>query len=432
LAIASASTVHPLSDITSVIGTLTVTSLYPDAAAAPVLVAITYPATYDSSATTLASFDITGSATFTANNTVVGGHVTLTNGGDSVSIDFSTTGVVGTTATFGSTGNYLKLVNSGSYAVSVTLLTATLSTYAASLSTAFTAVTATPYVVPALTAFNLVSPQTGGCDANSCTGSLNGSVTLTPGRVLSQWTTYMRSTHASTGVLFYSTATLTAGFADFNQDTSTKISVAVGGVVDGVWTAQNSGSSIDTVIPQNDNLVLSGQLYENAQRYTLFNEAAVGAKQASVKLTSGSTDVTAPLCTAVTISPTTLTTISNAIDATITVTCTDEASGSGLWTSGYFGTVSITNGNAGTSGISGFVSGVGNTATQAVYPYISGSITIVGVFAIDNAGNAALYGSCGGNAGFDSLGCAGGSSSSASTVALSLFSVLLAVILLLA
>jgi len=274
----------------------------------------------------------------------------------------------------------------------------------------------------------LVTPQSGGCDGVSCDNNINGTIALSTTQGTT-WTTYLRAPLASTGVLFGTQAALTNGAADFNQDTNVRLVTTVGGVVNGIWTPTFSGISSNTHIPQNNNFLISGLLNDNG-RNTWFSEAVVGAKQASVKISTGSSDVTAPTCTAVTVSPTTLATGATGGTVTVTVTCADESGGSGLWTSGYFAVATPTNGNISPFPIAGGV--VANVHTQQIIPYVSGTVTIVGVWAIDNAGNAALYGSCGGNTGFDSLGCAGGGSSSASTVVFSLFSVLLAVLVLLA
>jgi len=433
LAIASASTTHSLSDISGVVSTVTVTAAYPDAGVAPVLTALTYTTTYDSSATNLALFTITGAATFTANNTIQGGYLVLTNGGDTVNVFIiASQPISGSNAVTLSGGGYPKFLNTGNYAASVTLTTAIQSTYSVTLSTAFTAVAATKYTPPAISSFNLVSPQNGGCDAISCDNSINGTIAFTPA-IGTGWFTYLRSSHATTGVLFGTQAGLTAGAANFNTDTFAKLATTVGGVVNGVFETQLIGISSATHIPQGDNFAISGLLVDGtSSRTTWFSEAVVGVKQASVTISTGSTDVTAPTCTAVTVSPTTISTVAAPVSVTITVICGDETGGSGLWTSGYFATASITNGNAGSVSLSDTVDPNTHTTTQPIGPYVSGSITVVGVFAIDNAGNAALYGSCGGNTGFDTLGCSGGGSSSASTVAFSLFSVLLAMLVLLA
>jgi len=420
IAIASAVTNHPLSDITGIGGTFTVTATFPDTAAAPVLVACTYPTTYDSSVASLASFSIVAAGTYSGNNTVVGGTVTFTNGGDSVVASFSCTPIAGAFACTGT--NFLKFLNSGSYSPSITLETATTNVYTNVAATAAAVpVTATAYVPQVVTAFNLVTPQSGGCDATSCTGSLNGTATLTPSaRTNTQIQAFLRSTSvAATGVVFSTGTSVATGAADFNNGGS--LTANIGGLFGGVWGATESSASIDTEIPTGATFAISAQVIEQSFRATYYSEATIGALQSSVTLNVGGTaDVTAPTCTVVTIAPATATTDINFVTSVLTITCGDGA-GTGVWIKGAFATVAVTTGAGGSQTIAlpGF-----STATSliGVPPYISGSLNIIGVWAVDNSGNAALYGSCGGVTGYDSLGCSpAGGSSSASSVTVSLF-----------
>jgi len=103
------------------------------------------------------------------------------------------------------------------------------------------------------------------------------------------------------------------------------------------------------------------------------------------------------------------------VTVNVAVTCTDA--GSGVWVSGVFVQASATNGP-----LSQTIAYTAPTSFNVI-PYVSGSISIIGVWAVDNAGNSVVYGSCGSAQGYDSMGCAGsGSSSDASTVAISMFS----------
>jgi hypothetical protein len=420
IAVASAVTNHPLSDITGVLGTFTVTSTFPDTAAAPVLAACTYPTTYDSSVGTLASFTIVAAGTYSGNNTVIGGSVTFSNGGDNVVAEFSCTPVANA---FGCTGtNFLKFLNSGSYSPSITLQTATSNVYTNVAATAAAvAVTATAYVPQTVSAFNFVTPQSAGCDATSCTGSPNGTATLAPSRANTYLQAFFRSTSvAATGVVFSTGVSVASGAADFNNG-GTSLNANIGGLIGGVWSATESSASIDTEIPTGATFALSAQVIEQSFRGTYYNEATIGALQSSATLNVGGTaDTTAPTCTVVTIAPDTITSDINFVTSTLTITCGD-GTGTGVWIKGAFATVSVTTGNGGsqTIALQGF-----STATSliGVPPYISGSLTIIGVWAVDNSGNAALYGSCGGVSGYDSLGCTpAGGSSSASSVTVSLF-----------
>jgi len=433
LAIASATTPHALSEIAGAVTTVTVTATYPDAGTAPVLTALTYTTTYDSSPASPALFTIAGTATFSSvNNTVAAGSLILTNGGDTVTVGIAVTGITGLTATLVG-GGYPKFLNTGNYAASVVLVSSLLNTNTVTLSSgAFPAVAATKYTPPTLSAFNLVSPQSGGCDATSCANNLNGTLTLSSTTQGTGWYTFLRSSHAAQGVVFATEATVTAGASNFNSDTNLRLATSVGGTSNGVFTPTFSGVSSNTHIPStsNDNFAISGLLIDTSSRYTYFSEATVGAKQASVQINTASADITAPTCTVLTVAPTTVTTVDTSAPVTVTLTCADETGGSGLWLAGFFGTASVTSGTPYSFAVSHSVAG---TYVTGVPPYVTGTLSVVGVWAIDNAGNAALYGSCGSTTGYDTVcGGGGGGSSSASTVAFSLFSVLLAVLVLFA
>jgi len=428
LAVASASTSHALSEITTVAGTLTVTATWPDNSVAPVLVSLTYPTTYDSSATTLATFGITGSATYTGNNTVQGGWLVLTNGADTVRLQFYAIPAGGSAAltNVGLTAYiYPKFLNTGSYSASVTLLTDTFGVYSGLTgTTAVLAVAATAFVPQVLAAFNVVNPQSAGCDATSCSTStyVNATASFTPTtRTNSYVNVYFRPTTVpASGAMFTADTNVVAGAADFNDGNN--VFGVIGGVIDGMWTVTDANSASSTLLPTGATFALSASVVETQQRNTWYSESTVGAFQSSVVLNpAGTADTTSPTCTVASIAPIAVTTDETDTSSTLTLTCSDA--GSGIWLKGAFAQTALTTGSLASTTVS-FVT---SSATTSIYvpAYISGTLTIIGVFAVDNAGNAALYGSCGSIQGFDSIGCAGGGSSDASSVTVSLFAMVL-------
>jgi hypothetical protein len=215
--------------------------------------------------------------------------------------------------------------------------------------------------------------------------------------------------------MFSALTNVATGAADFNDGTS--ISLSIGGTVNGMWTAAATNSATD-LVPTGATFALSAAVSEQGGRGTWYSEGTVGAFQSSVVLTpAGTADVTAPVCTVVTIAPITATTDFDVATATLTITCSDTG-GSGVWIKGAFAQTALTTGTQSSETVSFVFTGA--SSTVQIPPYISGTLTVIGVFAVDNSGNAALYGSCGSISGYDSLGCGGGSSD-ASSVAVSLF-----------
>jgi len=271
----------------------------------------------------------------------------------------------------------------------------------------------------------MVSPQNGGCDDLGCDNYINGTATTTV-RANLFLSTILRNPAANSGVRYVTTSTVNAadGTVDFNQDTIQPISANVGGMVNGLWLWRASLQSGLTLVPKNTAMSVSAQVSQissGISRVAAFSESFFGGSlSSSVTLTVGSTDVTPPTCSVATVSPTTITTTDVLATGTLTVTCTDETGGSGLWTKGAFLQASITNGPTTTFTIPSPVSGA--TAQFSVIPFVSGTLSIQGVYAVDNAGNSVVYGSCGNAQGYDTMGCAGAGGSSASTVAISMFS----------
>jgi hypothetical protein len=293
------------------------------------------------------------------------------------------------------------------------------------------AVTATAWVKPTLSTYQLVSPQNGGCDAAGCdAGYLNGTATATARNGLSL-TSIFRNPAANSGVRYLTVASIdgTTGASDFNTDTVATIFAAVGGTISGFWSPTKTLASGSTLAPINQALSVSAQITQTpsqSPRVVQIDESAFGGATmtGSVTLNAGSADVTPPTCSLATIAPLTFTTMDISLTGTLTVTCTDGVGGSGVWYKGAFLQGTVTNGPGTSTTIPTQVSGGEGlgTATIGVPPYVSGNVAIIGVFAVDNAGNSVVYGSCGNAEGYDSMGCAGGGSSGASTVAISMFS----------
>jgi hypothetical protein len=364
-------------------------------------------------------FTITGKGFYTGNNTVIAGTLTLTSGSDTVNINFGAASAEGN-FTVSSNFNTPRFLVTGNYNAAVKLTTsAATGTYSVSLPAAFPVVAATAYTQPAL-AVTLLSPQSGGCDATGCDLAINGTVAVTPA---TQGTAYvfLRSSASTSGAYYQSGQALTsaAGAVAFTGS----ISSFVGGLSASGASAAAFLSSGNTLAPNNVALAVSAGFTDGSSsaKFTRFPEGTSGLT-ASVTLTTGVTDVTAPTCSLVSFAPATINTINLPIDTTITLTCADENGGTGLWTKGVFLTATVSSGAGGSivTDVSPFTT---STSTDFyVPPYLSGSVAITGVWAIDNAGNAVVYGSCAGVVGYDSLGCSGGGSgSSASTTVVSLF-----------
>jgi len=413
LALASAATSKPLSDITTVSGTATVTSAYPIGTDTPVIASVTYPATYDDSVFPVAAFSATGTGgTFVGNNTVSSAALTFTSGSDSTTVLLFAT-VTGNTFTVTSVG-YPKFLTTGTYSASLKI-SAVGGVYSVTPTTALASITTTLYAPLTISASSFVNPQAGST-------TLNGSITFAPTtRVGSSATVFLSpSTVATSGVAYYASATIVTGVADFN--TGSSIVNAVGGLVSGVWVPAIPNTAGATLLAAGATYGISARVTESGARGGGY-AAGTANLQASVVLSAGSTDVTVPVCTAATVLPATLSTVNGLSNPLVfTITCTD--SGSGLFTSGAFLAITTTSGNGGSQ--TEVVTVTGGTYSLNVPNYVSGSLNIVGVFAVDNAGNAVVYGNCGGAVGYDSLGCAsggGGGSSSASAIAMSLFAV---------
>jgi len=426
LAVASAVTTHSFSELTSTNSVFTLLSNYPSGSQAPTLSTLTYSPSYDSAQTTT-PFTLTGSGTSVGNNTVSSGYITLTGSADTVQIKFNV-GTVGNAFTF-SGSSYPKLLST-SYSVTATLVTSNFGVYSASLMAAFPNVSpVTPYVPPTLQAVNVVSPQSP-CDSNECLVTVNATATINPYRPAQQINLYFNSGAPATGALFYTLAgtgqsgTGTDGSANFARFGTLMVAV-IGGVSQGGFVIQEQQSDSTLTMlptPAGNMYSISAQTEEvvpSGYRTTYYNAAQVGSFQGGVSFTNGATDVTAPTCTVVSFSPVQLT---DGGSTTLTVTCNDAS----LWIKGAFVQLATTSG-LGASEVFP-VTFASATMSIPIPANVQGTATVIGVFAADNAGNVALYGSCGGISGWDTI-CGGGGSSSASHAAVSFFALIVLAIL---
>jgi hypothetical protein len=216
----------------------------------------------------------------------------------------------------------------------------------------------------------------------------------------------------ATGAGFIVSSGTTNGVANF-LTMGDSPAVAIGGIVNGLFQTAVTQTSTETRLPTPAGSIFSiaVQATEQYTRAVYYSPAQVGALQANVQFTGGSSDVVAPTCSVASFSPIAVQTHDNngGISA-LTVTCTDTG-GAGLWVHGAFVQ------RAGSSDVQDVIFLDANPQNYPFPAQIEASYSVIGVFAVDNAGNAALYGTCGGIAGWDTV--CGGGSSSASQVAVS-------------
>jgi len=172
-------------------------------------------------------------------------------------------------------------------------------------------------------------------------------------------------------------------------------------------------------VPQAQQAVGSAVITDTRQFWrTWVSEAAFGALQPEITFPVGSTDVTPPTCTSAIFVPASASTVSASATSELAIICADG--GSGLFRKGAFGSATR---NGITDTLAYNQAGSATSATATFPAYVSGTLQIVGVWAVDNAMNSVLYGSCGDASGYSTIGCTGGggSGSSASTISLSIF-----------
>jgi len=121
--------------------------------------------------------------------------------------------------------------------------------------------------------------------------------------------------------------------------------------------------------------------------------------------TSGSADTVAPACTAAAFAATTITTQPGTSTVGVTTTCTDNTA---LAYSGAF--------IRGTSPIGHADTSVVNGGNYNVPLFQTGEANIIGVWAIDQTGNAVVYGDCGDNGNSWATMCGGGGGSGSSAL----------------
>jgi len=332
----------------------------------------------------------------------------------------------------GSAGQQLPLTQTGVYSVSAVIGSSNLNsvTYSSTqtgvigwgsftVSNPFVPPTWIGGLIPSI--IQIIQPQTGGCLSNSCPGVFNASGGFFQGSMTSM-TLYLRSTNAATGGVFATTGLCSFGLCDWTAAGATSLSFAAGGFAypGAPFNSAIVWGSGATAVPKNLAMVVSGQGYDSGTGFsTYFSQAQLAAVviPSSITLTEGTTDVTAPTCTAAYLGQTTLTATASATTVNYTVTC---AASTGSVDSGII--VQTTGPIGGPYYTLYTASSVASANLISVSGFADATVSIIGVWALDTAGNAVLYGSCGGLVGYDTLcGTLGGSS--AAHVTLSIFAI---------
>jgi hypothetical protein len=261
-----------------------------------------------------------------------------------------------------------------------------------------------------------------GCTTTGCTTAPNATGTIIP--VLNNWflATYFRALNPTSSGVFGTAASCDAtSVCNFDTAFASSWAGSFGGFTNGGYSPANSLSSGSTLVPQAQTASGSGYIIDTRNNWaSVVTEATFGSKQPAITFPVGSTDVTPPTCTSAIFLPASASTVSTTVTSEFTIICADNSGGSGLYRKGAFGQA-----NRG-SFTDYFIFNYAGSATSVTEPfpaYVSGSLEIIGVWAVDNALNSVLYGSCGGAVGYSTIGCStgGSGSSSASTVSLSVF-----------
>jgi hypothetical protein len=265
----------------------------------------------------------------------------------------------------------------------------------------------------------MINPN--GCTTTGCTAAPNATATITP--VLNNWAiaSYFRAMSPTQAGVFGTAASCDANaFCNYDSAFASAWSGSFGGFVNGAYSPANSLSAGSTLVPQTQQAAGSAVIIDTRQSWaTVVNEATFGGKQAAITFPVGSTDVIPPTCTSAIFVPASGNTVSSSVNSELAIICSDG--GAGLFRKGAFGSATRTGGLTDT--IVYNQPGAATSVTTSFPAYISGTLQIVGVWAVDNAMNSVLYGSCGDATGYSNIGCTGGGSgsSSASTVSLSIF-----------
>jgi len=326
------------------------------------------------------------------------------------------------TKTYTASGQKLKFLSAGSYGMVVTLSTSSGRTSTASFPSGATGTSLTVtnmYTVPTAT-WAFTSPFVSGCSDTACTNAPSFNATVTPhtnnGFVV---VAYFQATGATQGSVYSATALCAVGalcqFGSGQPFTQSWGGYDTTGQYGAVF--QQTGP---VLLPKTQMGALSAAIVDLGNSFATV--VTQGSAATTVTFGQGSTDTTVPACQSVTFNPTALTSDGNFPTTTATITCTDNVA---LLYHGVFLTATATAPTGLTAGtITIAAVGSSNTAVTGFPPYISGTASVSGVFAIDTSGNSVLYGNCG-DAGLTTIGCSAsngpGSGSSASTVTLSVF-----------
>jgi len=431
--VAYAGQVLPLSGLTTAPATpaFSLTSAYPGTAPTITVTAFTGISAYAAGASPPTIGQVSITFTYPANlNQSVFVSVAYPQGNNANAVSF--TGVSSTTAAGVTTDTYTNTGTSqsfrfdvaGTYPVVVsggTTLGFVFSSLALPGSATGTNLVVTGnYAAPTLNTYTMITPN--GCTTTGCTSAPNATATIAP--VLSVWSisSYFRALGATQAGVFGTAASCDSNaFCNYDSAFASAWTGSFGGFTSAGYSPASSLSSGSTLVPQTGMASGSAYIFDSRQSYiTYINEATFGAKQGAITFPVGSTDVTSPTCTTASFSPTSQNTVSTSVTTDLTITCADG--GSGLFRKGVFGTA--TYGSVTETFAYNQAGGAVGALTVSFPAYITGTLNIVGVYAVDNALNSVLYGSCGSITGYSTIGCTGGGgggSSSASTVSLSIF-----------
>jgi len=261
-----------------------------------------------------------------------------------------------------------------------------------------------------VTHISIATPVNAACTANTCTGSLSGNVTTT-GSISLAGAFLKPLVGGSDGRLFVTGTPMGAPTFSIGSSTHTgaiillsKFSLNQITLTNFVpYTADWSSEYVAAISNSNFN----PKVYDSS-------DIAANGLGSTVTVNNGGTDSTAPTCTGVTYSSQTLTTTTDYVSVDITAACTDNVGGVGI---AYTAVIVSGTQTAGITTQSVAFSLTANVATTFNYvpPYFTGQFAVIGVIAVDNSGNTALYGSCGTSTDFGQL-CPGAGSSATSVL----------------
>jgi len=185
-------------------------------------------------------------------------------------------------------------------------------------------------------------------------------------------------------------------------------------------------SATGITLPKNTMLTLKSVAIGKSGGSNAFSGSSAPFGGNSFSVTAGGTDVTPPTCTSALFTlPLAVSTANAPVTNGVTAICTDETGGSGIYTGGIFARA-----------VSGSITydfaadGVFPAQTIDVPLHYDGTVSILGVWAMDNDGNAVVYGSCApGSASSVCGGSGGGSGSSAVVASISLVIALIMAVL---